>query len=181
MFERNPSIQTWKAVHGHMRLGALDERSQVAIVRGLSARDVPERLDDAAAVDMATYAWSGSVETIRQQNVRAQRIGSLSMALRTARMAWLMMALRAGYLTDRVDLSSMDLRDRSRFVGQSMNLRAVDFSGSRLSGATWHGCDLTWSTFTRMKVDGRLTCVDCIWYPGGKPQGKTFVHGRWIP
>jgi hypothetical protein len=179
-FERAPSIATWEAVHRHMRLGALDPRSQVAIVRGLSHRDVPPRLVDAAAVDMATYAWSGSLATIREQNLSAQSMAAADDVASSARLAWLLMALRAGYIFEGVDLSKMDLRDPASFVGQSMNLRGVNFDDSYLPGGVWRNSDLTGTSFERTRTDGTLVCDPCVWRGGEAPQRKTLLHGRWI-
>jgi hypothetical protein len=182
-FERHPSIATWDAVHRHMRLGALEERSQTAIVKGLTrGRGVPPRLMNAAAVDLATYAWNDSLVTVRRENVMARRDPASSKAVaRTARLAWLLLALRAGYVDERIDLSKMDLRDPSRFVGQSMNLSNIDFSESRLTGTVWHGSNLTRASFDQVAPDGALACDACIWTRGGTPLRKTFVRGRWVP
>jgi uncharacterized protein YjbI with pentapeptide repeats len=100
---------------------------------------------------------------------------------RTAQLAWLLLALRAGYLDNRTDLSQMDLRDSSNFVGQSMNLTDVNFSGSRLTGTVWRNTNLTHATFNGVAVDGELMCDACVWDYGGAPSSKTFSHGRWIP
>ncbi|HEY3675546.1 MAG TPA: pentapeptide repeat-containing protein [Candidatus Tumulicola sp.] len=182
VFARHPSIANWEAVHRHMRLGALDERSQTAIVYGLTrGHDVAPRLFDAAAVDLATYAWGGSIETIRRENLRARREGSLDVALRTAHLAWLLLALRAGYLDDRINLSEMELRDPSRFVGRSMNLTDVNFTGSRLTSAVWRDTNLTNATFNAVEIDGRLECDACIWNYGGAPLRKKLSRGRWVP
>jgi hypothetical protein len=181
-FALHPSIAAWDSIHRHMRLGALDQRSQAAIVDGVTqGRDVPPRLVDAVAVDLATYAWSGSMETIRRENLMARRKGSTDVLSRSAHLAWLLLALRAGYVDERVDLSGMDLRDTSRFVGQSMNLSNTDFSGSHLSGATWHNSNLTRATFGPVAIDGSLVCDSCIWRRGGNPLRKTFARGRWDP
>jgi hypothetical protein len=180
-FEREPSIATWEAIHRHMRLGALDPRSQTAIVRGLARRDVPPRLVDAAAVDMATYAWSGSLSTVRDQNISARSSGASGDVSSSAHLAWLLMALRAAYVFEGVDLSKMDLRDRRRFVGQSMNLRGVKFDDSYLSGGVWRNSDLTGASFERTRTDGTLICDPCVWRGGEEPRRKTFVRGRWIP
>jgi hypothetical protein len=182
VFAQRPSIATWDSVHRHMRLGALDERSQTAIVNGLTrGRDVAPRLVDAAAVDLATYAWGGSIETIRRENLRARRQGSTDVVSRTAHLAWLLLALRAGYLDNRTDLSQMDLRDSSSFVGQSMNLTDVSFSGSRLTGTVWRDTNLTHATFDGVAIDGELVCDACFWNYGRAPLRKTFSRGRWIP
>jgi hypothetical protein len=179
-FEVDPSIAAWEAVHRHMRLGALDPRSQTAIVRGLSRHDVPSRLVDAAAVDLATYAWSGSLATIREQNRLALSSDSPGEVSNSAHVAWLLLALRATYVFERVDLSDMDLRDPARFVGQSMNLSGVDFDRSHLSGGVWRGSNVTRASFDRSTIDGTLVCDGCVWRAGGKPQRKIFVRGRWI-
>jgi hypothetical protein len=182
VFELRPSIATWDSVHRRMSLEALDERSRTAIVNGLTrGRVVPPRLVDAAAVDLATYGWGGSIETIRQANLRARRHASVDVVSRTAQMAWLLLALRAGYLDNRTDLSQMDLRDSSSFVGQSMNLTDVNFSGSRLTGALWRNTNLTHATFNGVAIDGELVCDACIWNYGGSPLRKTFSRGRWVP
>jgi hypothetical protein len=182
VFEQRPSIATWDLVHRHMRLGALDERSQTAIVNGLTrGRDVPPRLVDAAAVDLATYAWGGSIETIRRENLRARQHASADVISRTAHLAWLLLALRAGYLDNRTNLSEMDLRDTSSLVGQSMNLTDVNFSGSRLTGTVWRNTNLTHATFNGAAIDGELACDACVWNYGGVPLRKTFSHGHWIP
>jgi hypothetical protein len=182
VFAQRPSIATWEPVHRHMRLGALDVRSQTAIVDGLTrGRDIPPRLVDAAVVDLATYAWGGSIETVRRENLRARREAAPDVISRTAHLAWLLLVLRAAYLDDRVNLSEMDLRDPSRFVGQSMNLTDVNFTRSRLTGGLWRDTNLTNATFNGAAVDGRLACDNCVWNYGGSPLRKTFAHGRWVP
>jgi hypothetical protein len=179
-FERDPSVATWKALHRRMRLGGLDEPSRDAIVDAIANDDVEPRIVAATAVDLATYAWGESFATLRKHNLQAQRAGSPRAVARTAHLAWSMLALRAVYLIQPVDLSEMDLRDGSQFVGQSMNLRSVNFAGSRLSQAVWHECNVTWASFVRARAGGALTCDRCIWRPGGQPQKKTFVRGRWL-
>ncbi|MEO7202468.1 MAG: hypothetical protein ABI431_06570 [Candidatus Tumulicola sp.] len=179
-FERNPSVVTLEALHRHMRLGGVDRASLDAIVGAIANKDIEPRIVAAAAVDLATYAWGDSFATLRLDNLHAQRARSLRTVARTADLAWSMLALRAAYLIQPVDLSGMDLRDRSQFVGQSMNLRSVNFSGSRLSPAVWHDCNLTWASFVRARAGGALTCDRCFWEPGGQPQRKTFVRGRWL-
>jgi uncharacterized protein YjbI with pentapeptide repeats len=179
-FERDPSVVTLEALHRHMRLGGLDQPSLDAIVGAIANNDIEPRIVAATAVDLATYAWGDSFATVRLDNLHAQRDGSARAVARTAHFAWSMLALRAAYLIQPVDLSGMDLRDRSQFVGQSMNLRSVSFSGSRLSPAAWHDCNLTWASFVRARATGALTCDRCFWRPGGQPQRKTFVRGRWL-
>jgi hypothetical protein len=179
-FERTPSVAAWEALHRHMRLGGLDRRSLDAIVDAIANEDVEPRIVAAAAVDLATYAWGDSFATLRRTNLRAQRDGSERAVARTADFAWSMLALRATYLFQPVDLSEMDLRDASQFVGQSMNLHSVNFAGSRLRPAVWRDSNVTWASFVRARVDGALTCDRCFWRPGGQPQRRTFVRGRWI-
>jgi len=179
-FERNPSVVTWEALHRHMRLGGLDDRSRDAIVGAIANTDVEPRIVAALAVDLATYGWDESFATLRLHNLRAQRAGSGRAVARTAHFAWSMLALRAAYLIQPVDVSDMDLRDTSQFVGQSMNLRSVNFAGSRLSRGVWRDSNLTWASFVRARADGALTCDGCVWRPGGQSQRKTFVRGRWI-
>jgi hypothetical protein len=179
-FERTPSVVAWEALHRHMRLGGLDRRSLDAIVGAIARKDVEPRIVAAAAVDLATYAWGDSLATLRRNNLRAQRDGSERAVARTAHLAWSILALRATYVFEPVDVSQMDLRDGSQFVGQSMNLHSVNFAGSRLSPAVWHDSNVTWASFVRARAGGALTCDRCVWGPGGQPQRKTFVRGRWI-
>lgn len=182
-FEKQPTAATWEPI----RVALLNTPSNAAVestvVESLAQRPVPQRILNAAAVDLATVDWTGAMKWIRQYNVAAGTDPSArgrQMAGATARLAWLMLALRANYAKDSVDLSYTDLRCDAPFVGQEMNLANVDFSGSRLLGGTWRRTNVGGAAFAGVTLAGDLHCVACSF--GGLRHSGSFalVNGRWV-
>lgn len=91
-----------------------------------------------------------------------------------------MLAIRANYARDFVDLSDADLRSRLPVVGQSTNLSNVDFRRSELSAATWRGAILDRARFGNTKVDGVLQCSGCAFGSGQRLESATLVDGAWV-
>lgn len=153
-------------------------------VEALAATSVPERVLDAAAVDLATADWPGAIKFARQYNVAARTDGSAHgrrTVSATARLAWLLLALRPSYAKDSVDLTHADLRDGAGFVGQAMNLTNVDFSGASLAGATWRNANVGGANFASASITGMLRCADCTFGNVRYPGVLTLAGGQWSP
>ncbi len=182
-FEKIPNVTNWKNLHGALSSGPLDARDERRIVDVLVDKEVPGRIADATVVDLATIDWIGTMRWVHERNVSARndpRLHPTSVASSTARLAWLMLAVRANYADDFVDLSGADLRSRLPQVGQSANLANVDFSGTALSGATWRDSRLVKARFFRTNVVGVLHCIGCTFARGRHRGSATLVDGTWI-
>jgi hypothetical protein len=182
-FQKNPNVPNWKILHGSMSSGTLDARDERRIVDVLVDKAVPDRVFDATVVDLATIDWIGTVRWVHERNVSARNDrspGQKSVASSTARLVWLMLAVRANYADDFVDLSGANLRSRMPQVGQSANLINVDFSGTALNGATWRKSKLAKARFSRASVAGVLLCNDCTFARGLHRGSATLVDGTWI-
>jgi hypothetical protein len=182
-FERSPSERTLDAMEGDI----IGEQSQLPIVERLAAilayNDLPDRLENGLIVDLAKYDPVNTVRWLHQLNVVARLSPSKdgpAIVRRTAKACWLMLGLRPNYGTAGIDLTRMDLRTDSAFVGQQMNLSYVDFRDAVLSPGTWRGSNLSNSAFDNVQLAGELRCVDCIF--GGRLVGGTalFQGGHWL-
>ena len=182
-FEKSPNVPNWKILHDAMSSGPLDARDERRIVDVLVDKAVPERIVDATVVDLATIDWAGAMRRVHGRNVAARNDrspGGTIVASNTARLAWLMLAVRANYADDFVDLSGADLRSGLPLAGQSTNLTNVNFSASELNGATWRDSKLTKARFSHTKVAGVLRCSDCTFAKGRHRGSATLVDGAWI-
>ncbi len=182
-FEKNPNVPNWKYLHGALSSGPLDARDERRIVDVLVDKVVPARIVDATVVDLATIDWIGTMQWVHERNVSARTNPTLqhtSVAASSARLAWLMLAVRANYADDFVDLSDADLRSRLPQVGQSANLANVDFSGAALNGATWRDSKLVKARFFGTNVAGVLRCIGCTFARGTDPGSAILVDGTWI-
>jgi hypothetical protein len=181
-FQDRPSEQTWEP----LRIALLTTPAKVAVesslVEVLAEAPVSERVLDAAAVDLATADWPGAMKWVRQYNVAARTQTSArgrGAASATARLAWLLLALRPGYAKDPVDLTHADLRDTAPFVGQAMNLTNVDFSGAVLSGGTWRSANVGGAQFSSASVAGTLRCANCTFGNVRYPGVVRLAGGQW--
>lgn len=160
-------------------LSARDER---AIVDVLATKTISGRILDAMVVDLATADWSGAVRWAYRRNLAARDDGPPRHAIvtsNTSRLIWLLLAVRANYAADFVDLSHAGLASDLPLVGQSANLSNVDFTASVLTGATWRGSNLTKARFRDARVAGALRCTDCTF--GNQRYGgtATLIDGKW--
>jgi hypothetical protein len=182
-FQKHPTEQTWGPVRAIVLKSHAGPALVSSAVEALSAQPVPTRVLDAAAVDLATNDWPATMKWIRQYNVVARTDRSLrgrQVVAATARLAWLMLALRANYARDAVDLTHTDLRDSAEFVGQAMNLENVDFSGSTLRGGTWRSANVLGALFSGVAVDGALHCDACSFGATKYPGALKLVNDRWV-
>ena len=182
-FQDRPSEQTWEP----LRIALLTTPPKVAVestlVEVLAGAPVSERVLDAAAVDLATADWPGAMKWVRQYNVAARTPRASARETRrrgaTARLAWLLLALRPGYAKDPVDLTHADLRDTAPFVGQAMNLTNVDFSGAVLSGGTWRSANVRRAQFSAVSIGGTLRCANCTFGNVRYPGVLMLAGGQW--
>lgn len=183
-FQAQPSQRTWAPLRAALLQNPTQHALTASLVEALVEQPVPARVFDAAAVDLATSDWPATVKWIRQYNVVARTDPSAhgrSVVAASARLAWLLFALRANYARDAVDLTSADLRDPAPFVGQAMNLTNVDFSGGLLDGGTWRGSNLLGATFTGATVAGVLRCDDCSFGSSKYPGELRLAGNQWVP
>ncbi|MBV8373254.1 MAG: pentapeptide repeat-containing protein, partial [Candidatus Eremiobacteraeota bacterium] len=177
-FEKQPGMDTWAPIRSELR--APSDQVIESSVEALTEQDIPSRILDAAAVDLAAADWTGAMRWVRQYNVAAGTDPSATgrgTVNRTARLAWLLLALRASYVRDAVDLSRTDLRDDAAFIGQAMNLSNVDFTGSRLTGGTWRNANLGGALFVGAVTAGALHCASCGFGSLRYPGTLTLVNG----
>lgn len=182
-FENHPSERTLNAIQGDI----IGEQSQLAVVERLAAvlayNDLPDRLENALIVDLAKYDPVNAVRWLHQLNVVARlnpAPDGAAIVRRTAKACWLMLGLRPNYGTAGIDLTRMDLRTNSAFVGQQMNLSYVDFRDAVLSPGTWRGSNLSNSAFDNVQMTGVLLCVDCT-FGGRLVDGATRLQGgHWL-
>jgi hypothetical protein len=183
-FEESPTVANWENLHAQLIKAPIAAPTEARIVGVLVAKPLPRNILDAAAVDLATLDWGGTVELLRKLNVVARSDPSpqgVRMVGDTARLAWLMLTLRANYSIESVDLSYTDLKAGTPSVGQSMNLANVDFSGSELRGTTWRNSNLTDAIFDRTDVAGVLRCTNCTFGTLQYPGTVTLAGGKWVP
>ncbi|MBV8149723.1 MAG: pentapeptide repeat-containing protein [Candidatus Eremiobacteraeota bacterium] len=180
-FENNPTVATFEAVHNDILVGSLDASAEERLVNRLMAGGVSDRIVNAVVADLVASDFLGALRWVRELNVTA-RIGNSSqgsaITRNSARLGWLMLAMRPYDDTGGVDLSHMDLRGNAPFIGQNMNLQGANFSGSYLSGGVWRDSDLSNAVFPRSIAAGPLTCADCTW---GSARATLQLHdGRWV-
>jgi hypothetical protein len=183
-FQRNPTVATWEPLHEDVLKGPLTSNDESRIVEVLGSTPIPRRILAAAAVDLASVDWVGSMRWVHQLNVASRTDPSpqgRAMVRNTARLAWLLLTLRASYVNDFVDLAHADLRIDSGAIGQAMNLANVDFSGSELSGGTWHNANVGNAVFNGASVDGVLRCANCTFGSLQYSGSVTLTDGKWVP
>jgi hypothetical protein len=179
-FQKNPTVETFEPLHDDILVGSLNNDSQSRIVEGLATHDVDIRVVNATLVDLATVDLNGALRWTRVLNIAAKSDPTRGPQVlkRTAKLTWMLLSLRAGFTSDFVDLSGMDLRDGSPIVGQAMNLGNIDFSRTQFSGGIWRRTILTQSKFDASTADGTLQCQDCAW---GTIRGNgTLSGGSWV-
>jgi hypothetical protein len=182
-FEKQPTLETWGPLRAEILKTPTDQVIESS-VEALTEQPVAARLLNAAAVDFAAADWSGTMKWVRDYNVASgtdPAARGRQMVTGTARLAWLMLALRASYVRDAVDLSHMDLRDEAGFIGQAMNLANVDFSASRLSGGTWRNANVGGALFSGATITGNLRCTSCSFGSLRYPGSLTLINGQWVP
>lgn len=183
-FQAQPSQRTWEPLRVALVKSPPNGAVESSVVETLAETHVSDRLLDAAAVDLATVDWPGAVKWIRQYNVvaRADPSPRGRAAVRaTARLGWLLLALRPNYAKDPVDLTHADFRDSAPFVGQAMNLTNVDFSGAALAGGTWRGTNVGGAQFASASIEGPLRCANCTFGSVRYPGVVTLAAGQWAP
>ncbi len=181
-FQDRPSEQTWEPLRIALFETPLNAAVESSLVEVLAEASVSGRLLDAAAVDLATADWPGAMKWTRQYNVAARTEASArgrGAARATARLAWLLLALRPSYAKDPVDLTHADLRDTAPFVGQAMNLTNVDFSGAALSGGMWRGANVGGAQFSSASIAGVLRCANCTFGNVRYPGVLMLAGGQW--
>lgn len=183
-FQSQPSQRTWEPLRVALVTTPPNAAVESSVVQVLSEAAVSERLLDAAAVDLATVDWSGAIKWVRQYNVAARTDRSprgRGVVRATARLGWLLLALRPNYAKDPVDLTHADVRDAAPFVGQAMNLTNVDFSGADLRGGTWRGTNVGGTQLSSASIDGSLRCANCTFGNVRYPGVVTLAGGQWAP
>ncbi len=180
-FERDPNAQTWGTLHVSLLKGSIAPESESRIVDVLATRPVPRNVFEAAAVDLATLDWGGTMQWVQKVNVAARSGRNATVVTNSSALAWLMLALRASYANDPVDLTHADLRAEPPPAGLPLNLSRVDFSGADLNAMAWRNSNLTDAVFNGTAVDGVLTCTNCTF--GTLQFGGTVVlaDGKWRP
>jgi hypothetical protein len=180
-FEKEPSLETWSPIRAELKTPS--EQVVESSVEALVDQQLPRRLLNAAAVDLAAADWPGTMRWLRQYNVAAGTDPSANgrqTVRQTASLIWLMLALRASYVKEAVDLTHTDLRDDSAFIGQSMNLANIDFSAGRLSGGTWRNASVGGALFSDATTAGALQCLSCS-FGGLRHSGTlTLINGQWV-
>lgn len=182
-FERSPDARSWIALHGVLMQGPIAPETESRIVRTLAAQAAPRNVVDAAAVDLATLDWGGTLEWVRKTNLAARDDASprgASAVRNSSVLAWLMLALRPAYATDPVDLVRADLRFGAPPPKLSLNLAQVDFSHSLLPGGTWYGANLTGARFDEASVAGVLRCVGCTFGTLKFRGAAVLSDGTWL-
>ena len=182
-FEATPNEKTLLPLEKDMAAAPLEPVVVQRLVVLLANHDLSSRLVNAIVVDLARYDTTNTLRWLHEVNV-VGRINPTSdgpaVVRRTAHACWLVLALRANFARNGIDLTRMDLRDDAPFVGQSMNLSNIDFSSSILSPGNWQRSNLTTSGFANVDVAGALTCTQCT-YHGKKIVGKALLQdGHWV-
>lgn len=183
-FEQDPTLDRWDVLYRDVLAGSMAQADLSRTVQALTSRDVPRTVLNVAAIDLSGVNYPTTIKWIHQFNLSTRGDTSpaaVQLAKRTASFAWIMLALRSSYATDYVDLSHADLRDGDKFVGQSMNLNSVDFSGALLPGGAWRNVNLTNANFTGTQVQGALYCVNCTWGTFRDPDTAAFTDVGWMP
>ena len=181
-FAKNPNETTEEALHVDS-IGPVFSADAISrLVKLIAHKDVPRRVLDELAMDMANNDFGATAKWLRMTNVSSRLDSSdegRRAVKRTALFAWTLMALRAGFDTNYVDLGGMDLRLREPFVGQSMNLFNVSFIAATLPGGEWRSSNLGATKFDQATTDGPLRCVNCTWGSLRTVGTTQLTNGRW--
>lgn len=181
-FERDPEPQTWMPLHAALMQGPIAPETESRIVRAIAARPVARTVVDAAAVDLATLDWGGTMLWVQATNVAARDDASprgLSAVRNSSVLAWLMLTLRPAYAGDPVDLTRSDLRFGMPPPHLALNLAQVDFSHALLPGGTWYQANLTGARFDGTSVAGELRCTGCTFGTFVFRGTAVFSGGTW--
>lgn len=182
LFARRPDAQNWQTLHAQLLRGPISPAVESRLVAALVHQPVASNVFAAAAVDLATMDWGGAMQWVQKENVVARASGTPGAAAvrRSSALAWLLLSLRPAYADDAVDLTHADLRAGPPPAGLPLNLRGVDFSGSRLAAMTWHGADLTDAVFDGTSAAGPLLCAGCRFGTLHFRGTAVFAGGTWL-
>lgn len=178
-FDKNPTQATWLPVHADI-VTQQPNTYEAAVIRTLSGGRVPANIVDDAVVDMGAIDWVGTIKWLRDINIAAGVNADPSRARSTAKLTWMMFALRSSWATDFVDLTRMDLRAPSPYLAPQVNLNNVDFAQAHLSGSTWVGASLLNTSLGDAVIDGPLYCTGCSWGSSVVPSVLRYDYGKWI-
>jgi uncharacterized protein YjbI with pentapeptide repeats len=187
-FSKTPDDATFEALHDDIVLGDIKpgDGAEALIVDRIAAGHVPRIIVHAVLEDLAAHDYVGTMSFVRQRNLSSQFDSTpdgSNLVKETARICWLLLALRPSAddraidLT-RTDLARADLRADGIAAGSGMNLKNVDFSGAALPGGTWRRSNLAGALFSRTSSAGRLICKDCSW--GGVGGTLRLSNGKWV-
>lgn len=177
-FDKNPTPSTWLQVHADI-VTQSPNTYEAAVIRTLARGRVPANIVNEAVVDLGAMDWSGAMKWLRDINIGARGFDP-TMTRETARLTWMMFALRSSWATDFVDLTRMDLRTASPYLASEVNLNNVNFAQARLSGSTWVGISLYNASFGDATVEGPLRCTACSWGNMVVPGTLTLQYGKWV-
>ena len=182
-FEARPTLATWSPVQDDVLNGELQPAITRRLVEVLAYNELPVRLVNSIVADLSSYDITNTFRWMHELNVVAQinpTPDGPAVVRRTARVCWLLLALRANYGTAGIDLTHMDLRLDAPFIGQRMNLSYVDFSRSDLPGGNWNESNLTSSAFDAVHTEGPLSCTNCKFGGRGSVTQARLVGGKWM-
>lgn len=182
-FERDPNRATWETLHVSLIKAPIAPDSESRLVEVLATKPVSRAVLAAAAVDLATLDWGGTMQWLQKLNVAARSDTSRQSAeviANTSRLAWLMLTLRANYADDSVDLTRTNLKAGTPSTGQAMNLARVDFSDAELAGADWRSSNLTDALFNGTVVAGVLRCTNCTFGTLRYRGTAVLTDGKWV-
>lgn len=182
-FERSPNAGSWLALHAALMQGPISPETESRIVRTLASESVSRNVVDAAAVDLASLDWGGTMQWVQKTNLAARDDASsrgASAVRNSSELAWLMLALRPAYAGDPVDLTRADLRFGAPPSRLSLNLANVDFSHGVLPGVTWYGANLTDARFDGTSVAGVLRCANCRFGTLELRGTAVLADGTWL-
>lgn len=181
-FARRPDAQRWQTLHAQLLRGPISPTVESRLVDALIRNAVPSNVVAAAAVDLATLDWGGTMQWVQKANVAARAEGNSNepVVRRSSALAWLLLSLRPAYADDAVDLTHADLRAGPPPAGLPLNLQRVDFSGSRLAAMSWHDANLTDAVFEGTTADGALTCAGCRFGTLRFRGTAVFTDGTWL-
>jgi hypothetical protein len=181
-FEQNPDDSTFQALHTEiLTSGSLNAGSEMRIANRLMAGKISERIANAAAADLATIDFLGTMRYLRAANIAAQinpPRDTPDMVRKTAKLSWLMLALRPYGDKNPVDVSHMDLRVPDASIGRALNLSNIDFTGAHLAAGAWRGADLAGAAFGDVITDGPVVCDTCRW--GSARASLRLDDGKWV-
>lgn len=182
-FERDPGPRTWMPLHAALMQGPIAPETESRIVRTIAAQAVARNVVDAAAVDLATLDWGGTMQWVQRTNVAARDDASprgVSAVRGSSVLAWLMLALRPAYADDPVDLTRSDLRYGGPPPHLALNLAQVDFSHALLPGGIWYQANLTGARFDGTSATGALRCAGCTFGTFVFRGTAVFSGGSWL-